>query len=81
MGSNTPRYTSGMALNLYREHNGECSQKRAPRLHAPKAHESPRYGWKKCEWLIYASGTLADGFKPRNTGCWEWPEAERMAAT
>src|SRR5207249_8948578 len=60
-------------------HNGGCSQKRAPRLHTRKAQESPRYGWKKCDCLIYASGTLADGFMRRNTGCWEWPEAERTA--
>src|SRR5437879_1287961 len=69
-----------MALNLYREHNGGCSQKRAPRLHTRKAQESPRYGWKKCDCLIYASGTLADGFMRRNTGCWQWQEAEQTAA-
>jgi site-specific recombinase XerD len=69
-----------MALNLYRKHNGRCSQKRPPRLHTRKAQESPRYGWKKCECPIYASGTLADGFKRKNTGCWEWRDAERNAA-
>jgi len=68
-----------MALNLYREHNGGCSQKRAPRLHTRKVQESPRYGWKKCDCFIYASGTLLDGFNRRNTGCWEWPVAERIA--
>jgi hypothetical protein len=44
-------------------------------VHARKAQGTPRYCVKKCDCLIYASGTLADGFKRRNTGCWEWPEA------
>ncbi len=69
-----------VALNLYREHNGECSQKRPRRLHSRKAQEVPRYGWKRCECFIYASGTLADGFKRKNTGQYEWAAAERVAA-
>jgi hypothetical protein len=70
-----------MALNLYREHNGQCSQGRRPRMHTRKAQEAPRYGCKKCDCLIYASGTFKDGFRRRSTGCWEWCDAERVAAT
>ena len=49
-------------------------------MHTRKAQEAPRYGWKKCDCLIYASGTLTDGFNRRSTGCWEWRDAERVAA-
>lgn len=67
-----------MPLNLYREHTGTCSQKRRVRLHTRKAEESPRFGWRKCDCPIYASGTLGDGFKRRKTGSTTWPEAEAV---
>ena len=68
-----------MPLNLYRKHNGDCTQKRPARIHSRKAEESPRYGWKKCDCPIYASGTLRDGFSRKTTNYTTWPEAEAQA--
>lgn len=48
------------------------------RLHTRKAEEAPRFGWKKCDCPIYASGTLRDGFRRRRAGCTSWPEAEAV---
>jgi integrase len=66
-------------LNLYREHTSACTQKRRVRLHNRKTDESPRYGWKKCDCPIYASGTLGDGFRRKKTNHTTWPEAEAQA--
>jgi hypothetical protein len=68
-----------MALNLYREHTRNCAQKRRVRLHNRKGEEAARFAWKKCDCPIYASGTLRDGFKRKNTEKTTSPEAEARA--
>jgi integrase len=79
MGSNGNGTLFPMALNLYREHNGDCIQKYPVRSHSRKPEEAPSRKWKRCDCWIYASGTKSDGFKRRNTKKSTWPEAEAVA--
>jgi len=71
-----------VALNLYRRHSrrpGKCFAGHAPdsRTYEP---EERRRRVKKCACPIYADGTLAGGFKRKNTGEIEWDDARRVAA-
>jgi integrase len=70
-----------MKLNLYRRHSrvGKCTANLPKDFRSYEADER-RKGWKKCACPIYAVGTLSDGFKRKNTKCWQWEDAKRIAA-
>jgi integrase len=68
-----------MSLNLYRRHGSNCPGGRA--LHdTTYDSDELRRNWKRCSCPIYASGTLRNQFKRKNTECSTWPEATAVAA-
>ena len=68
-----------MALNLYRRHGSHCAGGRDlhDRTYEP---DELRRGWRKCACPIYASGTLDERFRRKNTEAVAWPEAKAIAA-
>jgi integrase len=67
-----------MTLNLYRRHGTRCVGGRALHETTYEADELRR-SWKRCLCPIYASGTLATGFKRKNTERTAWDEAKALA--
>ena len=68
-----------MALNLYRRHGSHCSGGRALYDMTYETDEVRR-SWKRCSCPIYASGTLNERFKRRNTERLAWPDAKTVVA-
>jgi hypothetical protein len=68
-----------MALKLYRRHRKECEARHQEDTRSGEFEESRR-GWKKCNCLIHASGSLRGKFKRKNTGRSDWHEAKILAA-
>jgi integrase len=69
-----------MALQLYRRHCKECKGNHAEDSKSGQFEEGRR-GWKRCDCLIHASGTIAGKFKRQSTGEWEWEKANSVATT
>jgi integrase len=67
-----------MLLNLYRRHGAHCI---GGRVHQDTTYEADelRRSWKRCFCPIYASGTLGNGFKRKNTERTAWDEAKAVA--
>jgi hypothetical protein len=63
-----------MALHLYRRHRRECLAGHAEDSRSGEFDER-RKGWKRCECLIYVSGTLAGKFSRRPTQKTTWDDA------
>ncbi len=63
-----------MALHLYRRHRRDCAAKRPYDSRSGELDEH-RKGWKRCECLIYVSGTLAGAFDRRSTDATTWEKA------
>jgi site-specific recombinase XerD len=68
-----------MALQLYRRHRKGCKTGRPEDFKSGKLEEGRR-GWKRCNCLIHASGTLGGKFNRQSTGEWEWGKAEGLVA-
>jgi integrase len=68
-----------MALKLYRRHRKECEGCQREDARTGEFEESRR-GWKKCQCLIHAVGSLRRVFKRRSTGKMDWAEAKAVAA-
>jgi integrase len=69
-----------MALKLYRRHSIGCKGGHLEDSRSGKFEEGRR-GWKRCDCLIHASGTLAGRFKRKQTEKSDWDKAEAVAAT
>jgi|SRR5450432_3409907 hypothetical protein len=62
-----------MAVNLYRRHRRDCKSGHREE-HLSSEFDERKKGWKRCECLIFCSGTLAGDYRRRSTGKWEWEE-------
>src|SRR5664279_3884254 len=67
-----------MALQLYRRHRKECKSGHSEDSKSGQFEEGRR-GWKRCDCLIHASGTIAGKFGRRSTGEWDWNKAHDIA--
>jgi hypothetical protein len=68
-----------VTLRLYRRHSLGCKAGHPVDFRSGKFEESRR-GWKRCACPIVASGTLHGVFSRKNTGHYEWEQAEAAAA-
>jgi len=68
-----------MALRLYRRHRKEC-EAGLPEDARTGQFEEGRRGWKKCDCVIHAAGTLDRKFSRRQTGSSDWEKASAVAA-
>lgn len=66
-------------LALYRRHRQNCKAGH-PRQFANTEFEERKKGWKRCNCIIFLSGTLQGKFKRTTTGQWEWDQAHAIAA-
>jgi site-specific recombinase XerD len=67
-----------MALNLYRRHRLECEAGH-PEESRSGEFEERKKGWKRCDCLIFVSGTLQGTFKRKCTARSDWNEARAVA--
>jgi hypothetical protein len=76
MGRGTPLPMRGrrMALHLYRRHRRDCRGNHPEASRSGEFHER-RKTWKRCECVIYVSGTLAGRFNRRPTAKTTWEDA------
>lgn len=68
-----------MLRKLYRRHRKECEASH-PEDSRTGQFEEGRRGWRKCGYLIHASGTLGGKFNRKQTGKADWDEAKALAA-
>jgi site-specific recombinase XerD len=66
-------------LNLYRRHRLEC-EAGYPEESRSGEFEERKKSWKRCDCLIFASGTLKGKFKRKSTERSDWTEARSIAA-
>src|ERR1700684_168668 len=68
-----------MGLHLYRRHRRDCKAGH-PEEHLSSEFDERKKGWKRCECLIFVSGTLARKYRRQSTGKWEWEDAKTVIA-
>jgi hypothetical protein len=67
-----------MSLNLYRRHRPGCEGGHAKDSRSGEFGERKK-NWKRCDCLIFVSGTLGGKFKRRSTEKSNWDDARAMA--
>jgi hypothetical protein len=60
---------------LYRGHRCDCKAA----IRTSKFDERKK-GYRRCDYPIFASGTLAGRFRRQSTGTWEWDTAKALLA-
>jgi integrase/recombinase XerD len=68
-----------MALALYRRHRRGCKAGHREEARTSEYDERKK-GFRRCECLIFVSGSLDKKFRRQTTGRWEWDEARAIAA-
>jgi integrase len=69
-----------VALNLYRRHCQACQAGRKEDSRSGEFEER-RKGWRRCDCVIFASGTLNGKFKRKSTELTDWAKATELAST
>lgn len=68
-----------MGLSLYRRHRRDCKAGHSEESRSGEFEERKK-GWNRCDYPIFASGSLNEIFKRQSTGKWEWDDAKIIAS-